>query len=272
MRNLIYQYWDGDIPNGAKVSQKNISAYAERIGAEYLFEDNPRFCKTLPRPLDHFFGAFKPVYDDSFLEYDNVLYLDCDIFAVDDLTENIFDNCEADLGICPEPFQPEYRLRLNPTDGAWINNENDERWALIVRDLFGCDIPRTSCGLPKVFNAGVVLWSNRGLRYAREKFIPVLDYAATIMHSGLPHFYAHDQMYLYTMLSGTGINYTEMPSDWNNIVQFYKDGEDKNCLNDPRNADTKLVHIMLKGAKTFSQNELWCITNLPSSVWRFHRP
>ena len=272
MKNLIYQCWDGNIPSGCCASQDSMSKYAKRIGAEYLFDDNARWCKFLPRPLDHFFGSFKPIYDDEFLEYDNVLIVDCDIFVVSGLTESIFDVFDADLGICTEPFQPEYRVRLNATDGAWINNENDERWGLIVRDLFDCDIPRTESGLPKVFNAGVVLWSAVGRRHAREKFTPVVDYARIIMNSGLPHFYAHDQMYLHAMFVGTGMNYVEMSNDWNNIVHFHKRGANKSLLNDPRNADTKFVHIMLKGAKDFSQAELWRITNLPSTVWRFNRP
>jgi len=272
MKNLIYQYWDGDIPNGCRASQDNMSKYAERIGAEYWFDDNPRFCKDLPPPLDHFFGSFKPVYDDKFLEYDNVLYVDCDIFAVSRLGENIFEGFDADLGVCSEPFQPEHRLQLNATDAGWINNNNDERWGLIVRDLFACNIPRTPSGLPKVYNAGVVLWSNAGLRHAREKFIPVLDYVQIIMNSGLPHFYAHDQVYLHAMMVGTNIDWVELDTGWNTIVHFYKRGKDKSCINDPRDENTKLVHIMLKGAKDFSQAELWRITNLPISVWQFNRP
>ena len=64
--------------------------YAGQIGADYLFELNPRFVTNLGRYSPHY-GSFKPVYDKSFYKYDNVLYTDTDVFAVEGLKENIFD-------------------------------------------------------------------------------------------------------------------------------------------------------------------------------------
>ena len=288
MKNLIYQYWDGDIPDAARIGCDNMRAYADRIGAEYLFEDNPRFVTDLGNPMNYFYGALKPIYDDKFLEYDNVLYVDTDIFAVSGLEEDIFRHDDFyieqpvqpsrtdwrthGVGICTEPFQPEYRLRLNATDAAWINNDNDEKWASIVKGQYGCDVPRTAAGLPKVYNAGLAIWSNYGLRYARKAFEPFLEYVTLIANSGLPHFYAHDQNYLHAMLCSTGIDYTEQSNDWNTIVHFYKDTGGSNNLNDPRNENTKFVHIMLTGQKDLDDAALWRITNLPNSVWRYNRP
>ncbi|KKM13533.1 hypothetical protein LCGC14_1715280 [marine sediment metagenome] len=268
MKNLIYQYWDGEIPEGALAGSANMKAYAERIGAEYLFEDNPRFCTAFCFPLNEFFGAYKPVYDDKFLEYDNVLYVDTDIFAVSGLEENIFDDLTADVGICTEPFQPTYRQRR---DVNWINSENDEKWVKAVNRIVDGEFPRTDAGLLKVYNAGMVLWSNRGLRMAREKFLSYATYVTYMFGTGLPTFYAHDQNWLHANLV-TQADYCEMSNDWNTIVHFYRDGKDNNLLNDPRTDSTKFVHIMLTGESRFDALALWRITNLPSSVWRYKKP
>ena len=268
MKNLIYQYWDGEIPEGAQAGVANMRAYADRIGADYLFEDNPRFCTEFAFPLNEFFGAHKPVYDDLFLEYDNVLYVDADIFAVDGLEESIFEGFDAEVGVCTEPFQPVHRTRQS---AHWINSANDEKWVALIEDVTGCNkFPRTPEGLLKVYNAGMVLWSNRGLRKAREKFFTFKEYVALILGTGLPAFYAHDQGWLHTGLV-MYMDYVEMSNDWNTIVHFYRHGKDNNCLNDPRTDSTKFVHIMLNGQAKFDAHRLWQITNLPSSVWMYKR-
>jgi len=75
VRNLIYQYWDGDLRPGCHTGSANLKAYAERIGAEYLFEHNPKFVTNLGTYSPHY-GAFKPIYDQKFHAYDNVLFAD----------------------------------------------------------------------------------------------------------------------------------------------------------------------------------------------------
>ena len=68
MRNIIYQYWDGTMNSGAIYGAKVMKEYANRIGAEYLFEDNPRFRSDLGAYSPHY-GQFKIVYDKKFEEY-----------------------------------------------------------------------------------------------------------------------------------------------------------------------------------------------------------
>ena len=108
MKNLIYQYWDGDLTPGCIAGTKSMKKYANRIGAKYLFEHSPRFVTNLGLYSPHY-GSFKPVYDESFHVYDNVLFTDTDVFPVDDLEENVFDNFTADVGSCTEPDQPYLR-------------------------------------------------------------------------------------------------------------------------------------------------------------------
>ena len=42
MKNLIYQYYDGPVLPGTKASVSMMKEYANRIGAEHLFEENPQ--------------------------------------------------------------------------------------------------------------------------------------------------------------------------------------------------------------------------------------
>ena len=90
MKNIIYQYWDGKLTVGCKAGSENMKQYANRIGADYLFEHNPRFVTNLGGYSPHY-GAFKPIYNKNFHTYDNVLFTDTDVFAIEGLEENIFE-------------------------------------------------------------------------------------------------------------------------------------------------------------------------------------
>jgi len=205
--NLIYQYWDGDLRPGCHAGVANMGAYAERIGAEYLFEHNPRFVTNLGGYSPHY-GAFKPIYDESFHKYDNVLFADTDVFAVDGLTESIFDGFDSDIGICTEPDQPVLRLK---TAGR-ITSACDEVWASLVKSRWGATVPRTEDGLVKVYNSGVVLYSNAGLLNAADRFMPFDEYVSAINATGLPAFYTCDQPYLHLMLDR--MDWVEMDGGW----------------------------------------------------------
>ena len=260
MKNLIYQYWDGDYLQGCTAGQDNMRAYAERIGAEYLFEHNPGFATHLG-PRGHFYGTFKPIYDERFHEYDNVLYVDTDVFAVDGLSESIFDGFDADIGICEEATQPE--LRLN-TSGR-ITSEGDEKWAQVVASKWGVKVPRTESGLVKIYNAGVVLFSNAGMLKAKERFIPFREYIDAINASGLPPFYTDDQPYLHLMLDR--MDWVELDGGWNSFVHKHRDASGKVFINDTRTPDTKFVHVQLGGADHNDADWHWTIVNRPVSEW-----
>ena len=117
MKNLIYQYWDGEIKDSCRAGSKNMKRYSEIIGAEYIFEENPNYAKSLgwkipKKPAAHF-GALKPVFCEKFDIYDNILYVDTDVFAIETLKEDIFQLFEKEIGICDEPEQPKLRQITN---------------------------------------------------------------------------------------------------------------------------------------------------------------
>lgn len=251
------------LPGGIAGSE-NMKAYADRIGAEYLFEHNPRFVTNLGGYSPHY-GSFKPIYDESFHKYDNVLFADTDVFAVDGLTESIFEGFDSDMGICTEPFQPDQRARIpGPISGT-----NDEKWAAVIKSRWGVEMPRTPDGLLKVYNSGVVMYSNKGLLAARERFVPFLEYVNLIRSKGISNFYTADQNYIHAMLTVADMDYVELDAGWNSFVHAYHLDASKKAtaINDSRTETTKFVHIQLRGADHWDAATQARITNLPQSEW-----
>ncbi|MGV7234719.1 MAG: hypothetical protein ACQ9ET_00530 [Nitrosomonadaceae bacterium] len=267
MKNLIYQYWDGNILPGVRAGVANMKAYAKRIGAEYLFEENPRFVTNLGAYSPHY-GAFKPVFTDSFHEYDNVLFADTDVFAVDGLAENIFEQYNAEIGICTEPLQPKFRASRSK---GITTGKMDKDWAALIKSKWGAEVPRTEEGLPKVYNSGVVLYSNAGLKKARERFVPFAEYVRLIKSHGFSNFYTCDQPYIHAMLEVCDFDWVEMDNEWNRFITYIpvpgaKKGDRKPSY-DPRTENTKFVHIQMSGADHYDADTHWRITNLPVNEW-----
>jgi lipopolysaccharide biosynthesis glycosyltransferase len=236
-------------------------AYAGRIGADYRFETNPRFVTNLGSFSPHY-GSFKPIYDDSFLAYDKVLYVDLDVFAVEGLGASIFDGFEAEIGICTEPFQPTSRQKAT----GYITGAQDERWAAAIKARWDAEMPRTPEGLLKVYNSGVVLYSARGLSGARERFAPFREYVDLVSSAGLSSFYTADQNYLHAMLPR--MDYVELDNGWNSYVHYTGDPKlSPRPVNDSRTPDTKFVHVQLRGADHFAADKLWRIVNRPQGEW-----
>ena len=45
-KNCVYQYWDGPVRESCRAGVDAMREYANRIGAEYIFDDNPHFLKS----------------------------------------------------------------------------------------------------------------------------------------------------------------------------------------------------------------------------------
>lgn len=268
MKNLIYQFWDNrqyagrvDMP-GVRASWKSIKQYADRIGAVHMVEENPDLLHNLSSSL--YYGTFNPVYREEFLEYDNVLFLDSDICAVDGLEENIFEGFDADIGICTEPLQPRLRAR---TKVGKVNRQQDELWAKHVEQNWNITLPRTEEGFLKVYNSGVVLYSNKGMVTAKNDFLPFAEYINYVLSiKGLLPFYTADQNYLHTTLFASKTNFVELHNGWNTLVTYHEKNT-KRIIYD-KDVNTKLVHVMgLYGVGHYSEEQLWKVANLPVEEW-----
>ena len=261
MKNLIYQYWDGNLFPGVIAGSETMKKYSDRIGSDYLFEHNPKFVTNLGRYSPHY-GSFKPIYDESFHEYDNVLFTDTDVFPVDGLEESIFDDFDADMGICTEPYQPKSRAEST----GQISGEMDEKWAVTIKSKWNVEMPRTKEGLLKVYNSGVVMYSNKGLLKAKEKFAPFLEYVTLIRSNKISNFYTADQNYVHAMLKVADMDYVELGIEWNSFMHYTGSGSNR-PVNDMRVEKTKFVHVQLSCADHYDADTLWRITNLPVNEW-----
>jgi len=267
MKHLIYQYYDGEILSGTKASVKLMKEYAGRIGADYIFEENPQWLLKQNRRVGRYtphYGQFKVVYDPFFEKYDSILFLDTDIYPVDGLTENIFEVPVKHLGICTEGLQPDLRKKTRGN----INHYSDERFASVIKNIYNKELPRRQDGLLKVYNSGVVLYTKEGREHCRKNFIKFEPFYKIVVSSGLDSFYASDQGYLHAMLKIAKIDWTELDSGWNSYVHYKPetDGPRRPVI-DTRTENTKFVHIQLRAADHYDYDKLWRITNLEESAW-----
>ena len=272
MKTLIYQVWEGNILPGAKLSINHIKEYADRIGADHWFDHNPGvgYRKT---GVQKYWEWLNPLWKDEFLEYDKVAVLDLDIYTVKDLNENIFDQDFGHFSIADEPHTP-YKRKANPN--GRIGKNNDEKWAADVKKIWGgSDLPRNKDGLLKAYNAGVVLFSKDGIKFAREKFVNPREYIQKLGALGNGSFYCLDQNYFHANMFITNSEYTELSNDWNNLIYWYGDKKpfapDPACgrmVNDPRNENTKFIHIQLSAADHWlNERKLDRIINEPNDKW-----
>lgn len=266
MKNLIYQVWSGSLSEEAKVSSKLMKAYAERIGAEYMLEINPNIAsKICDVPM--YFEWLNPILDDRFLKYDKILSVDLDVFPVENLKENIFEEDVGDIGACTELFQGKQRATV--TVGGHINKKNDEKWASVIKQNWGVDLPRDGDGNLKVYNAGMVVFTKEGIQKAKE-WMPFQEYINFMRNKGFGRFYTVDQNYFHLMVcSNYGVDFREMDNGWNSQIHYVRGPlAITNNINDERTKNTKLVHVQMTGHK-WNEQSLYEIVNLPQSKWKF---
>lgn len=272
--NLIYQYWDGNWNESIPNSIKEMKSYAKRIGADYIFDKNPRVLhnhfKTDVGVGDYWthYSCLRPVFDRSFDKYEKTLYVDLDIFPVDGLTENIFDDFHGEIGICTEPEQPRLRRK---TACHRVNHENDEKYAKMCKDVFGVDLPRNRYGID-VFNCGLEMFSREGRIKARKLFNHPKEYfdALSSIEGGINPWYYCDQPYFTLMMFLHDFDVQLLDNGWNSYVHYYRaKGDEHRTLCDWRDANTKFVHCQF--LKSIIDNKaLWKIVNLPKESWNLH--
>lgn len=259
--NAIYQYWDGNPTPECYASVAAMKEYAERIGAEHIFELDPKFASGLGKYTPHY-GQFKVVYDESFDKYDKILFTDTDVFPIENLNENIFDEIgDEDVAIAEEWNQIETRKKHTI---AGINNQNDRHWASVVDNAYNITVPRAECGSPRAYNSGVVLWSKQGRKNARATFVDFKTYVHKINLSGLPAFYTCDQPYLHAMMMK--LNWKELDYKWNSSVHYTPATKDPRPVTDLRDG-ANMVHVQLGGVSQFSADKFKRIVNLPVKDW-----
>jgi len=263
LSNLIYQYYQGNVTTGIWAGVKLMKAYAERIGAEYIFDNNPNWIHTTLSP---YYGAFRPVIDPEFNKYDNILFADCDIIPIDGLTDNIFDEMDDhDLLLAEEWNQPEARAKYNV---GGITGARDDEWAEWAKQTYGVTVPRTESGRVRVFNSGVVLYSKEGRKKFRD-LVGDFPLSVALYISGanrFPKFYTLDQNYLNIMMCG--VNWGLLDYKWNSSVSYVPQTQDPRPVLDLRTKDTKFVHVQIRGKGDFPIWKMQKIADKPVEEWK----
>lgn len=282
MKAVIYQYWEGNLTEANNVGQRLMKEYADAIGVDHIFEHNPswpreaRLSRAGLGSYQPHFGAFKPIFDSAFDNYDYILFADTDVIPVKHSRSrprrNIFgeflglrqsqvENNETltDLWIAAEKDQPE--IRTQTSIGA-INNANDNKWCDLIFKAYGAIMPRDQHKRPMVYNSGVVMYSARARSIFQEKMPDFKEYNNLVRQHGLHPFYGCDQPYLHAMMEACGVNWAQMPYKWNSQI-YYKPGTsgDNRPISDYRQEDTQFVHVQLRGADNYSEEELLRVVN-----------
>ena len=252
--NLIYQYWLGGLLPGVAASRDDFSAYAERVGSQFMFSLNDPYLSVSGVGAKYFDGL-RPVWDEDFDRFENIVVADSDIFPIG--IESVFAEPVNGVGMCEESHQPAIRDKAS----AGICGAKDREWAGIAKKW--ARVPRDGKGRPRVFNAGLVFWTREGRMKARELFPRPEDYLAEISKRKFHRLYHTDQNYLGAMCFLPGMEFTVLAGKWNAQIH----GLSPSGVFDGRGDDTQFVHIQLRGADHWPAEVQRRIATLPQEQW-----
>lgn len=236
MKTMIYQYWSGVRPEYSYASEVLFRDYAKAVGADYFFADDVYPIRAMHK---RYFGALRPILDPSFHEYDAVLFVDMDVIPKAAPVENIFDELLGHIMLAEEPKQPVLREDMKGN----INGRNDQRWARISEALWRTKVARDDVNRPKVFNSGVVLYSQEGMRVLKRVLPSVLAYQVSMRLAGLPRFYRLDQNYLNTFIGKKGVDFRPLDGRWNAQITMVQTSDGTPCLIDERDERSQFFHL-----------------------------
>lgn len=207
MNNLIYQTYvaEGETPKFAQISSKAFKEYAKLHEAEYRFNDKLTFETNLEKQF--FYERYRIIYDESFDVYDNILYVDSDVYP-HDTSANIFEIETCGLALMPETDEP----RKN-----WTPSFNREA----INDFWGyynLEPEFFEDGQIRWYNSGVLLVTREMRKTMREKFISFHDIPEKI--SKKINF---DEAWVGVNLTKTQLPVTHLDVTWNWTGQI-KDG------------------------------------------------
>lgn len=266
MKNLIYQYWNGPkMEKCAEYGVECMKAYAKQIGAEYVFERDSTFFKdTTSEPVA--FNSFKPVFDDNFHGYDNVLTLDTDIFPVDNITENIFEEDLGEMNICEEVHMPALKTKQNDWQHSY---SEQERWSKEVEKYCNIDMPKNKDGLYKIYNGGLAIYSKEGMKRGKELLWEIEPFLKHFKSKFRNKLFWRDQAYVHAMFIASGLKSKELDVKWNTQIHWEPNTQrmSPRPVIDNRNDKTCFVHMQLTGSGSWDKQKLWEAVNLPVELW-----
>ena len=257
MKCLVYQYWSGEAPPYARLSQRLFRDYARTHGLEYRFDDNPTFFRGR---YSEYFHVLRPLYDTWFHQFDRVLYLDMDMFPTPAATDEILTVGIGHLAMAEERDAAVQRRAANGP----INTRRDVRWAWLLKRAYGVRVPLADGGgVPRIFNSGVILYSKEGMRALPRLFPNRRIYSTLVRLVGLPRFYRLDQNYLGLAAFRKGVDFTELPNVWNNLVRSTHMGSYEYDMTE---SAARFVHVQVRDRAGLSDAGVLAIVSPPEKA------
>ncbi len=261
---LIYQYWDGYLRTDHTLGSEVMKRYADRIGADYIFEHNPNFlrnffkCSVESRHLAEggadyvtaYLGALKPLFAPEYDKYDTILFVDLDVFPSEHLYDSIFDELgDAEIGIVPEFYDHPMPEHLKDQIREW-----ESRLKRV-----GIDLPQYK-DLPIALNSGVVLYSKKArLRARKENWFDLEQYIKLVDNID-PYFFT-DQPYLNYMFFHQDVDLKYLDQKWNGHmftqIRGYEDGTIVEVEHfDRRTPETNFTHFRCERAEQLTNDQI----------------
>lgn len=246
MKTLIYQFWKGTVPAYARLSSRLFAEYAQRHGADYRFDENPDFFQG---KYSEYYHALRPIYDDVFLAYDRVIFVDCDVYPKAAASADLLSCDVGHIGMVEE-VAPEIR----DARPRWLNDRNDHRWATVCAGVFRARPPRFPSGQTRTFNSGVIVYTREGLTAARRRFPNLTVYSTVMRVALLPRFYRLDQNYLGMGCFRKGMEFTVLDQRWNRIIKA--SSLDENRLLKAPWDETEFVHWQVQNRRDYTEGQI----------------
>lgn len=262
--NLIYQYWEGYLRKDHTLGSEVMKRYAERIGADYIFEHNPDFLRTFFKACiksrqkaegGHdeavaYLGALKPLFAPEYDKYDTILFVDLDVFPSEHLYDSIFDELgDAEIGIVPEFYDHPMGDHLKDRIRDWESRLN----------RVGIEFSQYN-DLPIALNSGVVLYSKQArLRARKENWFDLPHYLELV--KGLDPYFFTDQPYLQYMFHNQEVDLKYLDQKWNGHMFTQMRGHEDGTIVevehfDRRTPETNFTHFRCERPEQLTNDQI----------------
>ena len=207
-KDILKEHFPDVVPEWVNCSVDSLRKYAEHHGCNYSF-----YREKFVNATSNFFEAMRVFLDPSLDQYENILYVDCDVL-VKDRYQNVFDIPFTDIAGVPEQKHPAYKVPVNWGGGGPLAKRYSHFGASITN-------AKTVPGI-RMINSGVVLWSKQARLKARKLFISHeewFNFQNALIDptvKGWGHSsHCLDQPYLNCMWTKHNFNIEELSVAWN---------------------------------------------------------
>lgn len=218
MKTLIYQNYRGPLNKKVLSSIESFKKYATYTNSEYRFDHYPEFISQEPW-YSTWYNTLTPIVDESFQEYDKVLYIDTDMYVNYDnlLLPNIFDEEVDDIAMARHVLPSEAITGPLNNFLLYYKKRSNEIWQDIIYKNYLVELQMDNLQMePVYFSSGAVLYTGKGLNNLNKSLIDFDEYTGLIMKDiHLDYHFSLPERYLLTLASVSGTFIKELSINWN---------------------------------------------------------